>query len=183
MEVFLRDEDGYHIAADESFLDEHVVARLYGVPAEDVQMFRIPSLNVVKISFPRPVSQASLPDRDVHSGQHHVPLALLPLPEHAADWRRPRTPPGAAHIPSCAAPAGMSVLSRHRPAFRALPLHGPRTPPPSRLGTPRWSADELEAVAHALNNRPRKILGRKTPAEVFEEQLRSLQQAGVASTG
>lgn len=37
----------------------------------------------------------------------------------------------------------------------------------------RWSADELEAVAHALNNRPRKILGWKTPAEVFEEQLRS----------
>ncbi|MFH8739523.1 IS30 family transposase [Streptomyces sp. NPDC017964] len=46
----------------------------------------------------------------------------------------------------------------------------------------RWSADELEAVAHALNNRPRKILGWKTPAEIFEEQLRSLQQAGVAST-
>lgn len=47
----------------------------------------------------------------------------------------------------------------------------------------RWSADDLEAVAHALNNRPRKILNWKTPAEVFEEQLRSLQQPGVASTG
>ncbi len=47
----------------------------------------------------------------------------------------------------------------------------------------RWSAEDLEAVAHALNNRPRKILGWKTPAEVFEEQLRSLQQPGVASTG
>ncbi|MGB2935591.1 MAG: IS30 family transposase, partial [Nostocoides sp.] len=46
----------------------------------------------------------------------------------------------------------------------------------------RWSAEDLEAVAHALNNRPRKILGWKTPAEVFEEQLRSLQQTGVAST-
>jgi IS30 family transposase len=46
----------------------------------------------------------------------------------------------------------------------------------------RWSAEDLEAVAHALNNRPRKILGWKTPAEVFEEQLRSLQQPGVAST-
>ena len=46
----------------------------------------------------------------------------------------------------------------------------------------RWSAEELEAVAHALNNRPRKILGWKTPAEVFEEQLRSLQQPGVASS-
>jgi IS30 family transposase len=46
----------------------------------------------------------------------------------------------------------------------------------------RWSVEDLEAVAHALNNRPRKILGWRTPAEVFEEQLRSLQQAGVAST-
>ena len=46
----------------------------------------------------------------------------------------------------------------------------------------RWSAEDLEAVAHALNNRPRKILGWKTPAEVFEEQLLSHQQAGVAST-
>ncbi len=47
----------------------------------------------------------------------------------------------------------------------------------------RWSAEDLEAVAHTLNNRPRKILGWKTPAEVLEEQLRSLQQPGVASTG
>ena len=47
----------------------------------------------------------------------------------------------------------------------------------------RWSAEDLEAVAHTLNNRPRKTLGWKTPAEVFEEQLRSLLQNGVASTG
>jgi IS30 family transposase len=47
----------------------------------------------------------------------------------------------------------------------------------------RWSAEDLEAVALAINNRPRKILGWKTPAEVLKEQLRSLQQPGVASTG
>ena len=47
----------------------------------------------------------------------------------------------------------------------------------------RWTAEDLEAVAHALNNRPRKILGWRTPAEVFEAQLRSLQQPRVASTG
>lgn len=47
----------------------------------------------------------------------------------------------------------------------------------------RWSAEDLEAVALAINNRPRKILDWKTPAEVFAEQLRLLQQSGVATTG
>ena len=47
----------------------------------------------------------------------------------------------------------------------------------------RWSAEEIEAVAHALNSRPRKTLGWRTPAEAFDEHLRSLQQAGVATTG
>jgi IS30 family transposase len=45
-----------------------------------------------------------------------------------------------------------------------------------------WSAEDLEAVAHALNTRPRKTLGWKTPAEAFNEYLESIQQAGVAST-
>jgi hypothetical protein len=81
LEVFLRDEEGYRRAADESFLNERVIADLYRVEESTVQLFRIPSLNVVKISFPRPVSQGSLRDRDMHAGQHHVPLACLPVPD------------------------------------------------------------------------------------------------------
>lgn len=46
----------------------------------------------------------------------------------------------------------------------------------------RWTADEIEAVAIALNSRPRKTLGWKTPAEVLNEHLQSLLQAGVATT-
>ena len=47
----------------------------------------------------------------------------------------------------------------------------------------RWSLDDLLAVQAAINSRPRKILGWKTPAEALDEQLRLLQQAGVATTG
>jgi IS30 family transposase len=46
----------------------------------------------------------------------------------------------------------------------------------------RWSAEEIDAVASALNSRPRKTLGWMTPAEAFNEHLLSLQQGGVATT-
>ncbi|WP_143517466.1 IS30 family transposase, partial [Pseudonocardia sp. MH-G8] len=46
----------------------------------------------------------------------------------------------------------------------------------------RWTHDELLAVQAAVNSRPRKVLVWKTPAEVLDEQLRSLHQAGVATT-
>lgn len=80
MEVFAKDAAAYAVVADPDVLDEQVVARLYGVDASDIQMFRIPALSVVKVSFPRPVSQGSLRDRDMHMGQQHVPLALLAVP-------------------------------------------------------------------------------------------------------
>lgn len=80
LEAFMRDTAGYDAAADETFINETVIAGLYAVPQDDVLIFRIPDLNVVKISFPRPVSQGSLFDRDIHAGQHHVPLASLVVP-------------------------------------------------------------------------------------------------------
>ena len=39
----------------------------------------------------------------------------------------------------------------------------------------RWDEQELHAVSAALNGRPRKTLGWRTPAEAFDEQLRLLQ--------
>ena len=46
----------------------------------------------------------------------------------------------------------------------------------------RHSSDDLDAVASALNTRPRKTLGWKTPAEALDELLRSAQQTSVATT-
>jgi hypothetical protein len=46
----------------------------------------------------------------------------------------------------------------------------------------RHSRDDLDAVALALNTRPRKTLGWKPPAEAFEELLQPQQPPGVATT-
>jgi IS30 family transposase len=46
----------------------------------------------------------------------------------------------------------------------------------------KHSVDDLAAVAAALNGRPRKTLGWKSPAEALDQLLLSSQQGGVATT-
>jgi IS30 family transposase len=46
----------------------------------------------------------------------------------------------------------------------------------------RHPREDLEAVAAALNGRPRKTLGWRTPAEALNDHLLSTQQGGVATT-
>jgi len=47
----------------------------------------------------------------------------------------------------------------------------------------RWSTQEIQAVAHTLNSRPRKTLGWKTPAEALNDYMKSIQQPTVVTIG
>ena len=79
LDVFLPDDEAYRLVAESPAVDEEVVARLYRVPADVVSIYRLPSIRVVKISFPRPTTQGGVEDRDMHAGQQHVPLAQIEL--------------------------------------------------------------------------------------------------------
>ena len=52
---------------------------------------------------------------------------------------------------------------------------------PNRTDLHRHSRNDLDAVAAALNSRPRKTLSYKTPAEALNEHLHSLQQGSVCN--
>ena len=79
LDVFLPDDDTYELVASSAAIDEDVISALYRVRAEDVRIFRLPDIRVVKISFPRPTTQGGVDDRDMHAGQQHVPLLQLVL--------------------------------------------------------------------------------------------------------
>ena len=55
------------------------VAALYDVEPDQIKRFDIPSLNVVKFSFPRPEIQGNLKDRDMHGASYASLLAELEL--------------------------------------------------------------------------------------------------------
>jgi hypothetical protein len=77
IDVFLPDDATYRIA--DRMITADVIVDLYHVAS--VQIFRVRQLQAIKVSFPRPLIQGSLHDRDMHAGQHHVPLASLPVPQ------------------------------------------------------------------------------------------------------
>jgi Domain of unknown function (DUF4387) len=79
LDIFCGGEDEYDCIADPAVITPETIARLYRVAAETVRIFRLPALRAIKISLPRPTVQGGVDDRDMHSGQQHVPLLNLPL--------------------------------------------------------------------------------------------------------
>jgi Domain of unknown function (DUF4387) len=80
IDVFFHDHTDYSRVIDAAVLTAPAVAALYHVDANTVQLFHLPAINVIKASFPRPTTQGSFADRDIHAGQQHVPLLTLPVP-------------------------------------------------------------------------------------------------------
>ena len=79
LDVFLPDDETYSRVAESELIDEQTVGRVYGVDPSTITIYRLPTIRVVKISFPRPTPQGGVKDRDMHAGQQHVPLAGLPF--------------------------------------------------------------------------------------------------------
>ncbi len=93
LDIFLSDAHAYQRLTDSGAITPEQISALYRVPPESVQIFALPLLHAIKISFPRAVTAGSFEDRDQHAGQQHIPLASLvitPMPSVIDEARTKR---------------------------------------------------------------------------------------------
>ena len=80
IDVFCDDDASYERVSLAPALQAGAIAALYRMDEARVLRFAIPSLRVLKLSFPRAASQGATSDRDCHAAQVFVPLLDLPIP-------------------------------------------------------------------------------------------------------
>jgi len=74
IDIFCGDEGRFARIARSESIAPRAIAALYGVSDNEVRQFHDQRLQVIKISFPRPVAQGSAKDADSHAGQYFVRL-------------------------------------------------------------------------------------------------------------
>lgn len=62
---------------DTGVLNTDTIARLYGVPADQVKIIPYPVVNAIKITIPRIHPSGALLDSDIYGCQQHMALANL----------------------------------------------------------------------------------------------------------
>ncbi len=78
--MFARFED-YCRVRDSGVLNKEVFCRMYGTPAEDVQIFSVDAARGIKVTIPRPIMQGDLEDSDSYGCQWFPPLIDLEVPD------------------------------------------------------------------------------------------------------
>lgn len=68
-DIFCANAEVFQRLSGDPRLTERAVAKMLHGSPEQVKVFRVQALNVIKISVPRPVVQGSLHDRDMHGAQ------------------------------------------------------------------------------------------------------------------
>lgn len=79
VDIFCGEKDVFNALSASKNISREKVAEVYGVTAEEVKIFYIPNLNVIKISYPRVKSQGQKYERDMHAGQQYVQIAEVEI--------------------------------------------------------------------------------------------------------
>jgi hypothetical protein len=78
-DLFFRDEAAFARFAHAPEISPSAVAHRLKVAPDDLKVFYVPDLCVVKFSYPRFAPQGGVLERDMHGGQQYVDLAGIVL--------------------------------------------------------------------------------------------------------
>ena len=84
IDLFFDSDENFARYHDSAQLGPELIARLFGADPALVKRFPVPSLRVLKISYPRATSQGGMVERDLHAGQQYVRLLDVELDAKAA---------------------------------------------------------------------------------------------------
>lgn len=79
IDFFFDGEDNFKRYHASEAIGAQAIAQAYGVDANMVRHYPVPSLNVLKISYPRNGVQGGMVERDMHCGQQYVRLLGIEL--------------------------------------------------------------------------------------------------------
>jgi hypothetical protein len=74
IDVFFADPEYFERGMASDLSNPGVLAKIYGVDPKSIEVFVVHELLAIKISLPRPRTQGSFGDTDMHAGQQFVPL-------------------------------------------------------------------------------------------------------------
>ena len=77
IDIFCKNKNTYNEILNK--LNILLLSKLFKIKKEKIKTFKIDSLNVIKISFPRPLVQGHMKDRDMHGAQYSVILSEIIL--------------------------------------------------------------------------------------------------------
>lgn len=75
IDIFCSDKDSYTKIKNSPNISVKTVSELYGVDVDAVKRFDDDKINVIKLSFPRPLPSGHKYENDMHAGQQYIFLA------------------------------------------------------------------------------------------------------------
>lgn len=78
-DLFFKGPEAFAKYHQSEALGPELIHRLFGADPTLVKRFAVPSLNMIKISYPRTTPQGGMVERDMHAGQQFVRLLDVAL--------------------------------------------------------------------------------------------------------
>ena len=79
VDLFFKGREEFERYAGHEALGTQALARIYDVDPSMVKHFPVERLHMLKVSYPRPLPQGGITERDMHGGQQFVRLLDIEL--------------------------------------------------------------------------------------------------------